>query len=113
MVIMRHHGRAPGRSAGLLFCGVALQILLALLCDAVGAAERDANSLSDEDANLQPTIAYRGSRPFPLDHPPLMIGRAYGNWNDDGALVSMTIGLRGMSLITLLAPYAFAAPSGI
>ena len=55
-VVMRLPVRAPGRSAGLLFCGVALQILLAVLCDAasadspLGVAERDADkNLRDEE----------------------------------------------------------------
>ena len=64
---MRQPGRVPGRSAGLLFCGVALQILLAVLCDAasadspLGVAERDAgNSLSDENPQLV-TVASRAA----------------------------------------------------
>ena len=66
-VVMRLPVRAPGRSAGLLFCGVALQILLAVLCDAAsadspfGVAERDAgNSLSDENPQLV-TVASRAA----------------------------------------------------
>ena len=65
---MRLPVRASGRSAGLLFCGVALQILLAVLCDAasadgpLGAAERrDAgNSLSDENRQSV-TVASRAA----------------------------------------------------
>ena len=47
---MRRPGRAPGRSTGLLFCGVALQILLVVLCVAASAA--DGVTVHSADSNL-------------------------------------------------------------
>jgi hypothetical protein len=68
------------------------QVVSCVLLLAAGAA-----GTGDGPPDWRPsTVAYRGTRPFPLDHPPLVIGRTYGNWNDDGALVSITQELKGI-----------------
>jgi len=67
-----------------------MSCVLLLAAGAVGAG--------DGPPDWRPSaVAYRGTRPFPEDHPPLVIGPAFGNWNDDGALVGITHGLKGIS----------------